>query len=303
MTISLIALMISGILFLVLAGLATLPFFPALAVKIGAMPKPSMREDFLKNPRGLSAAFRIDAKEKMHSGDFSPKDPIDAERLYVSGNAFISPKSNLVSLACDKSGVIGSDAKISEWVDAHDSLEFGERCMLGSYATCHGRLLIGRGSTFKNLHGSPIQTAGLPTKPPAKSKQKTTSDTAWFIGHLWVIVPQSAKVKENIVSEKSVWIKQGAKIQGSVNSLQDLKLDEDVTIEGDLFAEGDIEIGANCTIQGNLFAKGEIHLDKGTKIGAKEALTTVSGVHNVRIGENVQIYGSVTTHGLGTVSI
>lgn len=303
MTLSLIALSVTAILFAILITLALLPFFPALASKLGAMPQQTPPLDFLKDPRGLSAAFRLEAKDRLLKGDYSPKDSLNSlDALYIQGNAFIAPKSNLRSLACDKSGVIGSEAKITEWIDAHDSLEFGERCALGSYATSHGKLLIGRGSTFKNLHGVPIHTAGISTPTASKPKQKSANDTSWFVGHLWIIIPQNAKVKEDMVSEKSVWVKEGAKIQGSLKSLQDIKLEDNVSIEGDLLAEGDIEVGPNCTILGNILAKGEVHLAKGVKIGAKDAQRSVSGIHTVKMDANVQIYGSVTTHGLGTVS-
>lgn len=302
MTLSLIALIITSLLLcaaLIVLGL--LPFFPTFAAKLGAMPKQTPHLDFLKNPRGLSLAFRLEAKDKLLKGDFSPKESLNSvERLYVQGNAFIAPKSNLLSLACDKSGIIGSEAKIAEWIDAHDSLEFGERCALGSSATSQGKLLIGRGSTFKNLHGAPILTSGIAS--PSKPKHKSSTDNSWFIGNLWVIIPQNAKVHEDMISEKSLWVKQGAKIQGSLKSLQDIKLDENVSIDGDLFAEGDISIGPNCSILGNILAKGEVRLAKGAKIGVKEAQRSVAGIHTVKMEANVQVYGSVTTHGVGTVS-
>lgn len=299
MTFGLLIFVIMGLLFTALISFAVMPFFPALAGK--RSDEPGLEPN--KDPRQMAASFRQKAQERMVKGDFSSAKPLNlAEQIYVEGNAYIAPESKLKGFACNRAAVIGHDVKIGDWIDAHDKLEIGERCNVGRWAMSMGKLEIGNGSSFRQLVGFPIVTSGKRSHLPQKKKQESIAENAWFIGRLWVMIPQNTEVKEEIVSEKAVWVKQGAMLRKNLKSMHNIKLEEGVVVEGDLFAEGDIEIGPNCVILGHVIARGEVHLSSGTKIGDKKSVKSIEGTLGVSLEPDVQIYGSVATQGTGSVS-
>ncbi len=275
-----------GLMTMAFVALALTPLFPSFRPN-RLLTDPA---DFARNPRRVSLEQRKLAQ--THLGDYERKMPLAlADSFYVQGHASIPSHSELKALASDRSIILGSDVSINDWIDAAGHIRTGEHCSLGSYATSLASLTLGPKTSFKNLSALPICTESHAKLPQRALRLKKHH----------VVIAAGTTVKEELITDQSVFIERGAVIEKPIRTSGDMILEEGVATLANLYAQGNIYVGPNCHICGPLVAEKKLYIGSGTTVGSHEQTQIVYATRGIKLEGNVLIYGQMMTEANGTV--
>jgi predicted acyltransferase (DUF342 family) len=229
------------------------------------------------------------------------------KEIYAGGKSVVGEKAAFRALAGDGEVTLGREVKVLRWVDALGDLDAGSGCDLGLSATGERGLTLGPGCRFRRLYGHPVRTA----TPDASQKSTLAAkgspgpelgDTAWIVDPTRMIIPRAADVSETLIVKTRLVVNARAVLRGDVKGYRDIALGEEVTVLGNIFAEGDIEVGPLARVVGNVFSQSRVRLGEGARIGGPGAEKSVVGKKGIALGRGVEVYGSLSTEGDGTVS-
>ncbi|MEM2960755.1 MAG: hypothetical protein QXU67_04035, partial [Candidatus Bathyarchaeia archaeon] len=244
---------------------------------------------------------------------FSDNNITFKKEIYVRGKLTIGENNTLRAIACDGDVFLGANTKIIRWLDAEGSIETMNNCDLGISCTCEKALIVDKNCSFNRLYGKPIVTYNYKEAGPELIDKEATyvkaetpdivrtiEDTALIREGNMTIEPFTTLVKD-IVVKGNLYIKRGAAVKASMKVYGETFIESGAQIYGDIFSEGPVKVGEDAVILGDVFSQSAVYIEKGARIGKNGTIKSVIGKKEVRLAENVCIFGYVLTEGKGTV--
>jgi len=254
------------------------------------------------------AARKKVARLLVVDGDFTAGAGSHFEKeIYAGGRAVVGDKAAFRALAGDGDVILGRKVKVLRWVDALGNIEAGEDSDLGLSVSGERGLTLGRGCRFRRLYGHPVRTMAPDESPEASPAPHgfpgpELGETAWVVDATRMIIPRATEVSETLIVKTRLIVNARAVLRRDVKGYRDIALGKEVTVLGNIFAEGDVVIGPGTRIAGNVFSQGRVRVGDGARIGRAGAEKSVVGNRGIALGRGVEVYGSLSTEGDGTVS-
>ncbi len=275
----------------------------------GIGPLTLSRPETVETAPSLSvAADRKIARLLVADGEFTAGAGSRFEKeIFAGGRAVVGDGAELRALAGDGDVTLGRKVKVLRWVDVLGDFEAGDGSDLGVSVSGEKGLTLGRGCRFRRLYGHPVRTMA-PDAPseaaPAlhESPGPDLGETAWIVDANRMVIPQAAEVMETLIIKNRLVVNARAVLRRDVKGYRDIVLGRDVTVLGNIFAEGDIVIGPGARIAGNIFSQGRLTIGDGARVGGVGAEKSVVGNKGIALGRGVEVHGSLSTEGDGTVS-
>lgn len=200
---------------------------------------------------------------------------------YGIGSVKAGARARARTLLSDGDVRIGDGCTIGRWVDAGGTLSVGERCDLGRSASAQ-RVVLGRGTRFARVFGTPITTAGCGVASDTRETQAVEAG--------------------DIVDRESVRIADGRRIGGSVKSYGSLVIGAGAHIHGNAIARGNITIEPGARVDGHVFSEGRLAIGADVCIGTAGSNRTAYGALAVTIASGASIFGWLVSDGRGFVA-
>lgn len=245
-------------------------------------------------------------------GDLETGPNIKFEKeIFVSGNVIFG-ENNIIRAVVSKNEITFlKKTRLVRWAGSEKNIIVHENCNLGIKTSCEGKMEIGSGCKFRYIYGKPIVTreSSIHTEVSDLSKENNQftnkneeiKNSTWFIDNKQLSIPPYTIIEKNLVLTGGLYISQGCFVTGSVKTHGKIFLEDNVTMQGDIFSDSDIIIGKNCVINGNIFTQKTVIIHEGTQVSKNYEIKTILGKKKVELSNNVTIYGSVLTEGIGKV--
>jgi predicted acyltransferase (DUF342 family) len=228
------------------------------------------------------------------------------KEVYVTGNATIGPNNTFQALYSEGDVKVSEGTQFQRWLDADGNISVGVNCDLGISISSGNKIYLSNGCVFRRLYGMPVLTGYNQVADfqyPAEkllSKESPLPDES-FIRKDDNTVPTGTIINNNIVFTGDVRVGSRTIISGTIKSYGNIYLENDVIIYGNIFADGDIFIGRNAGIGGHLFSQGSIFISEHTLISRPDKIKSIIAKKEIKIEQNVNIYGFVATEGHGSI--
>ena len=231
------------------------------------------------------------------------------KEIYVKGNAFFGGGGVIRAAAVDKNAELKEQTKIIRWLDVKGCITVGEESHLGVSVSCGEKLQLSKGCRFRRLFGNPILT---PVN--ARSINYGSLKNGKNIGEPSIISYSDKIINGNIKYEEPVIIKGNLIINGNLEIKNEFTINgdikangkviidtaENVTINGNVVSESVISMKGNIKAVGDIFSQDEVYLE-GINIGSFNNFKSVIAKKKLTLGKSVEIYGFVSTEGIGIV--
>ncbi len=113
-------------------------------------------------------------------------------------------------------------------------------------------------------------------------------------------LPAGETLNANIIATGELHLGVGARLFGSAKSYKDTILEEDACVHGSIVSGETVRLGPRCFAAGPVMAEGDIVMDRGSRVGEPDALTTISSC-GAQIAPGCQLHGTVWARGQGNV--
>lgn len=256
------------------------------------------REDFDFDPPLLAgvAAVLCCSRASVPSGAV-----IDAD-IYSEAELEIGQGAAIRAALASGSIVLGKNSVSLRWLHAHTSVRLQE----GS--TSCGRLSAGESITLE--HGCGFQRMHAPTIVTASSGPNERG-TCEFVSDLLpdfeeeasalrpririhgdFILPAGESMTGNVIATGNVHFGRGCRFVGVAKSYKDTIAEEGASIQGSIVCGGKVHLGKRSFVAGPIISEREVIIERGVRIGAPDALTTISSCL-VQIATGCQLHGTV----------
>jgi predicted acyltransferase (DUF342 family) len=273
---------------------------------------PGFHEVKLSKNEKIEITESIDIPDKMETNHllyvtgnfFSGSHALFNKEVYVNGNAVIGSNNIIQAMVGLGSVAVSEGTQFRRWLDADGNITIGANCDLGISVSSGDKINLACNCVFRRLYGMPVvtgpkkieefrhpQKTSLPNEPSlsevsfTRNKDKTVS--------------AGSIINNNIVFLGNVSIGSGTIIKGTIKSYGDILLEQDVIVYGSIFADGDIFIGRNATINGHIFSQKSIFISEQSIISRPDKIKSIIGKKEIQIGQNVTVYGFISTEGFG----
>ncbi|MBO7649284.1 MAG: leucine-rich repeat protein [Lachnospiraceae bacterium] len=232
------------------------------------------------------------------------------KEIYAAGDAaFETPGLTLRAAYAKKHMRLGNGTNVIRWVDAEETLSVYDDCNLGISATAGKILSVGKNCAFRRLYAPVVYFGQYPENliDPMKGRDEQV--------FMLPIIDEKKKIKhvthENMTEEgtapysivtptRTVMI-EDAILQGNIHTVGNVRICSGSGVLGGVFSEGNILLEKGSFVVGNVFAQGKIEIEENVMIGKSGSMISVISRGPLTVGENVVIYGYVSSEEGGKV--
>jgi predicted acyltransferase (DUF342 family) len=114
------------------------------------------------------------------------------------------------------------------------------------------------------------------------------------------VLPAGETLYANVIATRDVRIGAGSRLFGSSKSYRDTVVEQGASVYGSIVCGGTMHLTAHAFVAGPVMAEGDVRIGQGSRVGAPDALTTVSS-NGAQLSPGCQLHGTVWTRARGTV--
>ncbi len=229
------------------------------------------------------------------------------KEIYATQNVAVDkPGITLRAIYSAEKMYLGNKTTIVRWADAEFALSVYDDCDLGMAATSGHILTLGKNVKFRRLYAPMIYFGQYPSMliDPMEGRNELT--------FMLPIIHEKKKEKHvtnekltkegtapySIVTTKTMVV-EDAVLQGDIHTDGSVRICEGAGVLGNIFAEKGILIEKGAFVMGNVFSQGKIEIRPNVMIGKEGRIVSVIARDRLTIGENVVIFGYVTSETQG----
>jgi predicted acyltransferase (DUF342 family) len=230
--------------------------------------------------------------------------------IFAQGKLNIAHNAVLKTALAQRDVVIGTRARIRQWVHAEGRVDAADGALLSGCASAGYEINLARRARFEQLTAplirfgrcEPLRTSATPTQllpmqPPGNAF--IPGDGRWIIdGDM--SVPPGHSVNARLVVSGSLHIGTGSRLRGDLHVMGDLVIHHDATLNGAVRCKGDMRIGECCRLAGPIIVAGQLTAGSQTVFGSADQLSTVIA-SDVRLQEGCLAHGAVWAQRRGEV--
>ena len=114
------------------------------------------------------------------------------------------------------------------------------------------------------------------------------------------VLPGGEMLNANVIATGKLRLERGACLLGSAKGYKDIVLEEDACVHGSIVCGETVHLGPRCFVAGPVLAEGDVIIARGNRVGAPDALTTISSC-GIQIEVGCQLHGTVWARLRGSV--
>lgn len=230
------------------------------------------------------------------------------KEIYAAKNAaFYTPNLTIRAAYSRHNMYLGNKIRVIRWVDGEETLAVYDDCDLGMSATAGRILSIGKNVTFRRLYAPIIhfgQYPGAFTDPmkgrdPLVFKLPVYSDKKNIKHVTHEHLTEYGTATYSVVTGSKTMIVEDAILQGDIHADRNVRICSGAGVLGNIFAENNILLEKGSFVVGNVFAQGNIEIEDDVMVGLEGRSVSVICRNKLFIGENVTIYGYVSSETKG----
>jgi predicted acyltransferase (DUF342 family) len=104
----------------------------------------------------------------------------------------------------------------------------------------------------------------------------------------------------NVIATGELRLAAGSRLFGNSKGYKNTVVEDDARVQGSLVCRETVRIGKHCFVKGPVIAEGEVFIDRGSRVGAPNALTTITS-SGIRIATGCTLHGTVWARVQGNV--
>jgi hypothetical protein len=167
---------------------------------------PATREIQLRRPERLEIVSELAVPDgARRAGILVSKGPTvigrsaRVQECYAMGRAVLQEEATVRGLASDAQVTMGKRCVVERWVDAEGGISVGRDCDLGVSVSSGGRLIVGKGCSFRRLWGLPVVTEHGQDEPDEARREDSTLPDGVVWSRASLVLPPDLELDGDLV--------------------------------------------------------------------------------------------------------
>ncbi len=203
--------------------------------------------------------------------------------------------------------VLEKHSSVLRWMHARGSIYLRQGSAAYGRLSAEQSIRLERGCAFEHMHAPQILTVegsedsqGARDLPVGGACDVFLSSRPRIRVQGNFVLPARETLNANVIATGELRLGAGARLFGSAKSYKDTVLDEDACVHGSIVSRETIRLGSRCFVAGPVTAEGDVLIARGSRVGAPDALTTISS-GSAQIAPGCHLHGTVWARVRGIV--
>jgi hypothetical protein len=275
-------------------------------------------ENFDFNPRLTDGADAV-----MFSRDtVIPAGRVVNFDVYAEGALELGEGATLRAAKIARDMNLRKNSKVLRWLHADGSVEMGQGSTAYGRFSAGQSILLERGCGFERMHAPQILTVDteqdsggfIPSRTHVCQAEASGISNQFNSDQFGgdsaprprirvqgnFSLPPGETLNANVIATGELHLGRGSRLLGSAKSYKDAVVEDDACVHGSIVSRETVHLGPRSFVAGPIMAEGDVLIARGSRVGAPDALTTISSC-GIQIAPGCQLHGTVWARVRGSV--